>query len=99
MDIDDSTAWASQIGKQGLFEGRIPVQNAVAQCIRCAQAGILMRIPKLKPLGTIAGKGTVDDVRNPPFIGEARRKKGTWSDEDPGMEVGRGLAKVVRDRD
>jgi len=99
VDVDDTPAWASQIGKHRLFKGWIPVQNLVLQCVGCTETGILVRIASLEPYRTVLWEGTVDDMRDATFIGEFGSEKGPGTHENAGMEVGRRLPNVVWYRD
>jgi hypothetical protein len=58
-----------------------------------------MGIAKLKPLRTVAGEGTVNDMGDAALVGELRSQIGSGTHEDARMEVGRRLTKVVRNRD
>jgi hypothetical protein len=95
MDIDDTPTRASQIRKHRLFKGEIPVQNPMPRGIFCTETGILVRIAGLEPLWTVAWIGTVDHMGDAQFIDEFGCEKGTWTHENPGVEVGRRLPKVV----
>jgi hypothetical protein len=99
VDVDNTSTRASEIRKKSLFEGRIPVEDAVPRGIRCTQTRVSIRVFGSKPLRTVLRIGAVDDVGYASFVDESRRKKGTGANEDSGMEVGGRVPKIVWYRD
>ena len=95
MHVDDTCAWASQIGKQGLLEVRIPVQQTVLVTVGSIQAGIAVGVFDPKPRRAILWECTVDDVGNAIRRDEPWCYKRSRSNEDSGMKVGRRLPKIV----
>jgi hypothetical protein len=94
VDVDDSIV-TPQTRLQDALKQKIPVQDVCVGRVGGVEANIAAGVLGPKPLRTVLCKGAVDDVRDSPFIHEAGRQKGSRSDENPGMEVGRGLSKVL----
>jgi hypothetical protein len=94
VDVHDSII-TPQTGLQDALKQKIPVQDVRLGGVGGIEANIAVGVLGPKPLRTVVCKGAVDDVRDSPLIDEARRQKGSRSDENPGMEVGRGLSKVL----
>jgi hypothetical protein len=98
VDVDDPII-PSQTGLENSLKQKIPVQDVVIGRVEGIETDIPVWVFRPKPLGAVMCKGTIDDMGDATFIHEARRQKGPRSHEDAGMEVGRRLAKVVRNRD
>jgi hypothetical protein len=99
VDVDDTASGASQIRKQRLFKGGIPVQNPVRQGVMRTETGIHARELGPEPRRTVLREGTVDDMGDAAFIDELGGQIRPGTHENAGVEVGRRLAKIVRDRD
>jgi hypothetical protein len=98
VDVDNPIV-APQTGLQDALKQKIPVQNVVLGRVEGVETDIPVWVFGSKPLGAVVCKGTIDDMGDAPLIDEARGQEGPRSHEDAGMEVGRRLAKVVRNRD
>lgn len=98
MDVDDPIV-ATKKRLQDALKSKIPVQEVRLGGIGRTQTDIPVWMLGVKPLGTIAWIGTIDDMGDAPFIHEPGREEGARSHENACVEVGGRLPKILGDRD